>query len=74
MNIDGLEIALNAKGTLQSIDIESDFVGIWYNDISGTKQELDDIVLMYVGDTYSSLDSTLQNIPGEGNRYKCRAK
>jgi len=74
MDIDGLETALNTKGTLHSIDIESDFVGIWYNDISGTKQELDDIVLLYIGDTYSDLDSTLENIPGEGDRYKCRAK
>jgi len=74
MDIDGLETALNNKGTLQSIDIESNFVGIWYNDISGTKQELDDIVLLYIGDTYSDLDSTLENIPEQGNRYKCRAK
>ena len=74
MDINGLEAALNEKGTLQSIDIESDFVGIWYNSISGTKEELNDIVLLYVGDTYSTLDSTLQDIPGEGNRYKCRAK
>jgi hypothetical protein len=74
MDIDGLETALNAKGTMQSIDIYPDFIGIWYNDISGTKQELDSIVLQYVGDTYSTLDSSLEYIPEQGNRYKCRAK
>ena len=74
MDIDGLETALNEKGTLQSIDVYSNFVGIWYNNVTGTKTELDNIVLQYIGDTYSTLDSTLQNISGEGNRYKCRAK
>lgn len=74
MDINGLETALNEKGTLQSIDVHSDFVSIWYNNITGTKTELDNIVLQYVGDTYSTLDSTLENIPEEGNRYKCRAK
>jgi hypothetical protein len=74
MDIDGLETALNEKGTLQSIDVHSDFVSVWYNSITGTKTELDNIVLQYVGDTYSTLDSTLENISGEGNRYKCRAK
>lgn len=74
MDIDGLIADLDARGTIVGVDVFTDHIGIWYNNITGTKTELDNIVLQYIGDTYTTLDSTLENITGEGNRYKCRAK